>query len=89
MEDNTRKKFRRCIVRIPNYWGEHFSVYYPTDIRIVPESGYDNWNRFYYNGKYKKDIVYAGLNIKVFVKFLMDNKNLKDGKLKFLIDIRK
>ena len=50
---------------------------------------YDDRNKLYYNGRLKKDIVYAGLTVKFFVRFLIDNKILKDGKLKSLMDTRK
>ena len=86
MEDDTIKDYRRRIIRITNYWEAHSPVYYSTGVITVPEAEYDDRNKFYYNGRYIKDIVYAGLNVKFFVIFLMDNKSLKDGKLKSLMD---
>ena len=64
-------------------------MYYSTGVRIVPEGEYGSRHKFYFNGRYKKDIVYAGLNVKFFIKFLMDNKNLQNGKIRSLMDIRK
>ena len=61
-------------------------MYFFTGIRIVPEPEYDDINKLYYNGRCKKYVFYAGLNVKFFVKCLMDNKSLKDGKLKSLMD---
>ena len=89
MEDKTRMDDRRCIIVILNYWGEHCSVYYSTGVKIVPHADYFNKKLFYYDGKYKKDSVYAGLNVKFVVKFWMDNKYLKDGFFKLLMDTRK
>ena len=89
MEDDTRKDYRRRLVRICNYWETSCPMYYSTGARIVPEAEYTDRNKFFYNGRYKKDVVYAGLNVKFFVKFLMENKTLKNGMLKSLMDTRK
>ena len=89
MEDDTRKDYRRRIICVANYLEQHCPLYYSTGVRMVPETEFGDRTKFYFNGKYKKDLVYAGLNVKFFVKFLMDNKTLKNGKLKSLMDIRK
>ena len=89
MEDKTRKDYRRRIIRIANYWETNCPIYYSTGVRIVDTAEYSDKAKFYYDGKYKKDIVYTGFNVKFLVKFWMENKLLKDGKLKSLMDIRK
>ena len=40
MEDNTRKDYRRRIVRIAKYWEKHCPVYYSTGVKIVLEAEY-------------------------------------------------
>ena len=44
---------------------------------------------YYFDGAYKKDIVYSGMNVKMFLKFLMQKKELGNGKVASFNDIRK
>ena len=64
MEDDTRKDYRRRLVCIANYWEQHCPVYYCTGVKVVPETDYGDRDKFYFNGRYNKDLVYAGLNVK-------------------------
>ena len=63
MEDGTRKDYRPCILCICNYWEQHCTVYHSTSVTIIPEDEYSNRYKFYFDGKYKRDIVYSGINI--------------------------
>ena len=77
VEDKIRMDYHCRIIVISNYWEEHCAVYYSAGVIIVPQSNYINKKLFFYDGKYKKDLVYARLNVKFVVKFWMEKQALK------------
>jgi hypothetical protein len=88
MNDRTRKDYRRRNIRLAKYWEENCPEYYPVGTRDVsPEDLFDVGKFFY--GRYNKDLVYQGLNVKYVLKFLMSTKKKENGKFLSFTDIRK
>ena len=69
-------------------WGEHYPEYYPVGTRDVPAEDLEDQRKFFY-GRYKKDLVYKGLNVKYFIKFLMAIKKKENGHFLSFTDLRK
>ena len=69
MEDDTRKVYHHHILHICYYWEQCCSVYYSNGVRTVSEDKYGDRHKFYFDGKYKKDIVYSGINMKFLLSF--------------------
>ena len=57
-------------------------------MRQLSEEEINNKTKFYF-GRFKEDIVYTGMNIQYFIKFLMDTKYKQDRKIKQFADIQK
>jgi hypothetical protein len=88
MNDRTRKDYRRRLIRIAKYWEEHCPEYYPVGTRDVTAVDLHAVGKYFY-GKYKKDLVYQGLNVKYVIKFLMCTKRKANGHFLSFVDIRK
>ena len=60
-----------------------------TSVRLVNETCVLDKNKVYYNGCCEKYLVYAGFNVKCLLKIWTENKFLKCGNFKSLMDARK
>jgi hypothetical protein len=88
MNDRTRKDYRRRNIRIAKFWEEHCPEYYPVGTQDVSAQDLQDTGKFFY-GRYEKDLVYQGLNVKYVLKFLMSTKKKENGKFLSFTDIRK
>jgi hypothetical protein len=88
MNDRTRKDYRRRNIRIAEFWEEHCPDYYPIGTRDVSAHDLQDVGKFFY-GRYMKDLVYQGLNVKYVIKFLMCTKIKENGNFLSFTDIRK
>jgi hypothetical protein len=70
MKDITRKDYRRHNIKVTKFWGEHCPEYYPVGTGDVSAEDLQDQRKFFYS-RHKKDLVYKGLNVKYFIKFLM------------------
>jgi hypothetical protein len=68
--------------------GELPSVLYDVGVQEVGTDECNDRKNFYF-GRYKADLVYAGMNVGYGLHFLMQNVTKADGKLKSFQDIRK
>ena len=82
-----RRDCRKRIKRIILYWEANFEDYARVCIRSVLETDQKDKALYYFNGAFKKDIVYTGFNIKMFLKFLMCKKDCRDQKILSFNDI--
>ena len=89
MSNKNRKDCRARLVRIANYWEEKCQDYYAVGVREVSEEEQHDAAKFFFAGHYKFDLVYAGLNYKFVLDFLMNTKCKKNGRLKSNQDVRK
>jgi hypothetical protein len=88
MKDITRKDYRQRNIKVAKFWGEHCPEYYPVRTRDVLAEDLQDQRKFFH-GRYKKDLVYKGLNVKYFIKFLMAIKKKENGNLLSFTDLRK
>ena len=89
MSKAVRRDYRNRIRRIIEYWEGNLPDYATLGVRNVPIEDQTNITLYYFNGSFKKDIVYSGLNVKMFLKFLIQKKDIGDGKIISFNDIRK
>jgi hypothetical protein len=88
MEDGTRVDYRRRLHRIIEFWEENYSNYYAVGVvKVLPEDLIDPSK--YYFDRFKTDLKYDGLNVKMVLAFLVYTKDKGDGKIKGHTDIRK
>lgn len=88
ISDNTRKDYRRRIVRITKHWKEKYPEYHSVGVRDVSPAELQDKTLYYYN-RYKTDLIYTGLNVKFVIKYLLDTKEKEGGKIKAANDVRK
>ena len=67
----------------------NFPAYAAVGVRNVSEDDQKNKALYYFDGAFKQDIIYTGLNVTLFLKFLIFKKDLGDGKVMSFNDIRK
>ena len=89
ISNSTRRDYRNRIKRIILYWEANFAEYARVGVRSVSEVDQKDKALYYFDGAFKKDICYTGLNVKMFLKFLMHKKDRVDGKILSFNDIRK
>jgi hypothetical protein len=87
MKDLTRKDYRQRNIKVTKFWGEHCPEYYPVGTRDVSAEDLQDQRKFFH-GRYKKDLVYKGLNVKYFIKFLMAIKKKENGNFLSFTDLR-
>ena len=73
--------YRNRIKQIILYWEANFEDYTRVGICSVSEIDQKDKVLYYFNGAFKKDIVYTGFNAKMFLKFLMYKKDCRDQKI--------
>jgi hypothetical protein len=88
MDDKCRKNYRQRLARIALFWKESCPQYYNVGVREVGTDECNDMKKFYF-GRYRTDLVYAGMNVDYVLHFLMQNVTKADGKLKSFQDIRK
>ena len=71
--DATRKDYRRRIKAMVGWFEKEHPAYYEVGCRIVSDEDLNNSGLYYY-GKYKRDLVYRGLNVKYIIHFLVKSK---------------
>ena len=96
MKPETKHDNRRRINKIIQWWGNHDSNFtkamYNEGVRDVSDDDLKNEPKSYF-GKFKKDLVYTGLEVRGVLYFLMNTQsktgNSGSGKLKSYEDARK
>ena len=88
MKDVTRRDYRRRNIKIAKFWEAQCQEYYPVGTRDVLAEDLQDPRKFFY-GRYKKDLVYKGMNVKYFIKFLMSVKKKENGHFLSFTDVRK
>ena len=64
MKDITQKDYQQRNIKVAKFWGEHCpEYYYPVGTRDVSAEDLQDQRKFFY-GRYKKDLVYKGLNVR-------------------------
>ena len=89
ISSTTRRDYRNRIRQIIGYWERELPDYVALGVRDVSDEDQKDITLYYFDGAYKKDIVYSGLNVKMFLKFLLQKKELGNGKVASFNDIRK
>lgn len=84
-----RQDYRNRIRQIIEYWEGNLPDYATLGVRNDLIEDQTNITLYYFNGAFNKDIVYLGLNMKMFLKFLIQKKDLGDGKIISFNDIQK
>ena len=89
MDDKCRTNYRNRLNAIMKYWKEHLPEYYAIGVDDVSTADQHDKTKYFFKGKYKKDLVYDGLNAEYFLYFLTKTKTKPDKKLKSWDDLRK
>ena len=92
MTNTCRRNYRNRNAKIIEFWKEFDPAYYAVGVRDVPEEEYNDPTKWFFSdsGKFKKDIVYEGLNEAFVLHFWVSTKiNEKNGKHKSVGDLRK
>jgi hypothetical protein len=91
MGNDCRNAYRLRINRIIKYWedDDNCTDYYKVGVTDVSTEDQNDVTKYFYNGKYKKDIVDEGLNSDYALYFLVNSKRKDGGKLKSWDDLRK
>ena len=84
-----RRNYRQRIRKIIEFWKEKDPGYYQVGVRAVGEEDQANPTKYFFDGKFKEDICYAGLNSKFLLHFMVSSKNKEGGKMKSIGDLRK
>ena len=85
----TRRDYRNRLRRIIKYWEKEYPEYAAVGVRTVSEEDQKNASLYYFDGWYKQDIVYSGMNVKMFLKFLIEKEDLGDDKILSFNNIQK
>ena len=62
----TRKNYRNRIQRIIKFWGINCPEYYAQGVVTVSEADLNDPAKYFFDGKFKTDIIYEGLNVDFF-----------------------
>ena len=89
MSDACRRNYRQRIAKIIKFWLENDPEYHSIGVVEVSEADLHDNTKYFFDGKYKQDLVYTGLNDQFLLHFLVSNKRKVDGKLKSVEDLRK
>ena len=89
MDDTCRNNYRNRIKTIIIFFETKCPNYAPIGVREVSAEDQADRTKYYFGGKYKKDLVYTGLNVSFVKKFLSSTKYKKNKKLKGYTNIRK
>jgi len=88
MDDRTRRNYRNRLKRMMEFWGKNHNDYYKDGVRDVTEEELKDPSKYYFK-KFKKEVIYTGLNVKLVLAFLLETQKKEDGKIKSFDDIRK
>jgi len=88
MDDRTRRNYRNRLKRMMEFWEKNHPEYYQAGVRDVTEQEMNDPSKYYFK-KFKKEVIYTGLNVKLVLAFLLEVHKKDDGKLKSYDDIRK
>jgi hypothetical protein len=88
MKDITWKDYWQCNIKVAKLWGEHCPEYYPVRTQDVLAEDLQDQRKLFYC-RYKKDLVYKGLNVKYFIKFFMAMKKKENGNFLSFMDLWK
>jgi hypothetical protein len=72
-----------------DWWKIHYPGYYDVGVKALSEEEQMDPTKYYYKGKYKHDLVYAGLNVHMLTAFLSCKKQKENGKLSSKVQLRK
>ena len=89
MAMKTRRNYRNRQKNMMAHWKEHHPEFYALAVVDVSEEDQHDKSMYFFDGAFKKDLVYTGLNIDYVLKFLMKTKKKQDGKLKSEGDLKK
>ena len=85
---NCRRNYGQRIARIIKFWKEHDKDYYAVGVEKVTEEDLHDQSKYYFDGWFKYDIIYSGLNEQFVLHYLVSNKLKENGKFKSVGDLR-
>lgn len=89
MTDGCRRNYRQRLLRIVEFWRREDPEYFAVGVREVPEEEGKDETKYFYDWRYKQDLIYSGLNDQFILHFLVSTKKKEDGKFKSFEDMRK
>lgn len=89
MPTTCRRNYCQQLARIIRFWKAEDVAYYRVGVKEVAADDLQSPQKYFFNGHFKEDLVYAGLNEQFVLHFLVSSKAKANGKLKSVEDIRK
>jgi hypothetical protein len=89
ISDTYRTNLRNRLGHIIEWWKANYPGYYDVGVKVLSEQEQMDPTKYYYKGKYKYDLVYAGLNVHMLTAFLSWKKQKENGKLSSKVQLRK
>ena len=90
MKDNCRRDYRNRHKRIMKFWKENNPDMYKAGVVEVSETDQKDKSKHFFDGKFKQDLEYTGLNVEYVIYFLSKSKTKgSEGKIKSWGDLRK
>ena len=77
MSHATRQNYRNRIAKIIKHFHEHFPEFYRIGVCQLTQDEISDRTKYFFNQT--KDLVYAGLNVKVFLYFFLPQTNVQMG----------
>ena len=85
IQDKCRLDYRHRNKRIMKFWEENNPEMYKAGVVDVSETDQHDNSKHFFNGKFKQDLQYTGLNVKYVIYFMTKSKTKGiNGKLKSL-----
>ena len=82
MKDTCKRDYRNRMERIMKYWEENAPAFFDVGVVDVSEQDQHDPTKYFFKGKFKRDLNYEGMNTEWMKVFLVNNKTKKDGKYK-------
>lgn len=83
----TLRDYRNRIKKLIDFWRTNYEGYYDVGVRKLTEEELGDEEKYYW--KNTEDIIYEGLNVKVFLLFLASLKVKSTGKIISYVSLRK
>ena len=88
MSDKRRRVYHNRLKIIQKFWKENNPQIFSVGVVDVSKTDQKDKSKHYFNGKFKQDLKYTGLNVDYIIYFLGESKTKgPEGKLKSLSDL--
>jgi hypothetical protein len=89
MSYSCRRNYRCRLRRVAQFWKDNDPEYYEIGVVAVSEEDRNDPSKYFFDGDFKTDLKYEGMNVQFVIHFFAKRKKKTGGKLRSWDDMRK